>query len=135
VDRDFIARIAGAVIAVVIVGCSESVANDVQTCPSANVPLCKSADSTKALLTPLTSDAVTRIVNALGNASSKSALTDEMTAIVAAVNAGEITKARASIERARTALAAARAATTHPGDAPDLGAYELALIQIERAIK
>jgi hypothetical protein len=116
--------------------CSDSTGNANETCPDAQVPLCLSGDSTRALITPVATDAGSRSLGALANAAARGAIGIELDAVGAAIVAGQVTQARAALARARTALAAARQQlTTNPGDAPDLAAIELALIQIELAIQ
>lgn len=115
--------------------CTESAATDEEACPSAQVPLCVKADSTLAVVSPMTNDAVARSAPALGNAAVKATLTTEINAVKSALAAGNVTQARAALTRARAAISTALQQNTHPGDAPDLSAIELALIQLELATK
>lgn len=126
--------IAAAVVA--LVACSDSTAATDVTCPSAAVPLCAREDSTVAAVALVTSDAGTRSLGALANPAAKAALATELAAIDAAIDARNVTQARAALERAGAALATARQQlSTHPGDAPDLAAIELALFQVARAVQ
>ena len=125
----------GGSLVVLLAACSESAATEDQLCPSAQVPLCMKADSTVAVMLPMTNDAVIRSAAALGNAAVKSTLTSEINAVKAAIVAGNVTQAKNAMARARAAIATARQQNTHPGDAPDLAAIELALIQLELATK
>lgn len=127
----------GVALAVLVVaGCSELTAPKDLTCPAATVPLCMRADSTLAVITPLTRDAATRNTSVLENQAAKTSLTTELNALGAAINSGNVTQAQRALDRARAALATARTQlNAHPGDAPDLAAIELALIQAERALQ
>lgn len=127
---------AAAVAALAIAACSESAAPSELTCPSAAVPLCAKEDSTVAAVASVTTDAGTRSLGALANPAARTALATELAAIDAAIDARNVTQARAAVERTRTALASAREQlSTHPGDAPDLAAIELALVQVARALQ
>lgn len=122
--------------AVLVLACSDSTDVRAGLCPDADVPLCTSGDSTRAVIRPMTSDAGTRSLSALGNEAARTAIGTELTAIGAAIAAGNVADANAAVDRATAALATARQSlATHPGDAPDLAAIELALIQIRLAIK
>ena len=115
--------------------CGDAAGTPEEVCPSAQVPLCAKADSTIAVISPMTNDAVVRSAAALGNPAAKAALTTEINAMKAAIAAGNVTQARGALTRARAAIAAARQQNSHPGDAPDLSAIELAILQLELATK
>lgn len=123
-------------VALTVLACSETTSPEELTCPAVAVPLCLQSDSTSALLRPVTNDAATRSTGALGNAAAKTNLTTELNALAEAISRGNVTLARQAIVRARAALQTARSQLdVHPGDAPDLTAIELALIQAERAVQ
>lgn len=115
--------------------CNEPAASEDVMCPEAAVPLCAKLDSTVAVVSPMTNDAVIRSAAALQNSPLRTALAAEIGAIRAAIAGGNVTQMKQGISRARTAIAAARQQNGHPGDAPDLSAIELALIQLELATK
>jgi hypothetical protein len=94
-----------------------------QMCPSAQAQLCSNA-AAAAAAREASSDATSRSVPALENATARAALASSLAQLDAALVAGNITKARAALIDSRTALGAAGG---QPGDAPDLGAIELLL--------
>ena len=117
------------------VACDDAAGTVNATCPNAQVPLCMKADSVLAIATPMTNDATARSGAVLANQAVKATITTELATASAALSSGQVTQARAAVERARAAIAAALAANTHPGDAPDLTAIDLALIQLGLALK
>lgn len=131
----FAARLVSGSLLALQAACTEAAATEEEVCPSAQVPLCVKADSTLAVVSPMTNDAVARSAAALGNAPVRATLTTEINAVKSAIAAGNVSQARAALTRARAAIVAARQQNTHPGDAPDLSAIELALIQLELATK
>lgn len=104
-------------------------------CPEATVPFCAKADSIRASAGPAVTDGEARSLPVLGNAPAKATIQSELTALTTALAAGNVTRARSAVDRARAAISSARQAAGFPGDAPDLDAIDLALIQIELALK
>jgi hypothetical protein len=122
-------------LAIIQAACTDPAATKDDLCPAAQVPLCTNSDSTVAVVSPMTNDAVTRSAAALANAPLKATLTTEINAVQSAIAVGNVTQARAALTRARAAIVTARQHNSHPGDAPDMSAIELALIQLELATK
>lgn len=117
-----------------LAACDDAAGTSELTCPAADVPLCVKADSVLAIVNPMVTDAASRSGGALANAAVKATLIQELDAVSQALAAGRVTQALAAVERARAAVTAARNANNPPGDAPDLTAIELALIQLARAL-
>ena len=118
-------------------GCSDASAPRADLfCPGAGVALCAKSDSVRSVVLPAVNDARLRNVGALKNATQAARLGGELRLLEDALRAGNVTAADAALRAASDAIGAARPQlATYPGDAPDLAAVELALIQIARAIK
>ena len=117
-----------------IAACSEVSAPKDRTCPTASVPLC--LGPTLAVITAALTDAATRSLGAMGNVVAKPSLSSELGAVAEAIGLGNVTRATAALERARAAVAAAQQQlNVYPGDAPDLAAIELVLVQVDLAVK
>lgn len=125
------------VLGVAAAGCSDGTAPQPDlVCPSASVPLCTRSDSVGVVILPAANDARTRSVSALKNVAQAARLATELSRISEALKAGNVTLVKGGLRAAREVLVAARQQLgSYPGDAPDLAAVELALIQIERAVK
>ena len=101
-------------------------------CPTATVPLCSGANAAVAAAArDAVADAVGRSTPALENAGARPELAASLAELEAMLAAGNVTRSRNALGRARAALTAAHAQLgTFPGDAPDLTAIELALDRV-----
>lgn len=117
-------------------GCHDSTApSDHITCPAAGALVCIQPEIAKPV-TEATSDASTRSSSALQNKPSATAISQELNSLVVALSAGDIGAARSALKRASDQVASAKQQlSAYPGDAPDLTAIELALIQVDKAIR
>jgi hypothetical protein len=119
-----------------VAACRDSIGPEPLTCTNAAVPFCTEPPEAKAAVVEATSDAQTRSVGALKNGSAAQALSLNLMDLSTALSAGEISRARSALARSRQELEKGRGQlSTYPGDAPDLTAIELALIQVERRIQ
>ena len=100
-------------------------------CPAAQVPLCTDAVA-EAAARDASSDAVSRSVGALEDATVRSALESVLRKLQTAITDRNITKAREAIRDSRNALAVAGSAAA---DAPDRGAIELMLDYVDPLIR
>ena len=101
------------------------------TCANATVPLCTDVAYAAAVRTAI-ADAGGRIAPAL-SAEAESAVAGDLAELQAALDAGNVTDARAAAESLRDALAALRAVAS-AADLPSLDAIALAVIQAELAL-
>lgn len=122
---------------VVGIGCSDATAPRRDTCASVRVALCTELDAGSIpLAAQAASDAAGRIAVALRNGGAAASLRGVLNELGGAIRAGQITEARDALAHARRALAEARLRLSQfPGDAPDLTAIELALVQADLALK
>lgn len=116
-------------------GCRNSTEPEPITCGTTTALLCQSSD-TAAVFVAVAKDAATRSLSGLKNGGAAAALTIELTALREAMSEGDLGRARNALRRAREALQVAKQRLNEfPGDAPDLTAIDLALLQTQRAIQ
>ncbi|MEK7402793.1 MAG: hypothetical protein AABZ80_10615, partial [Gemmatimonadota bacterium] len=81
-------------------------------------------------------DAATRNVGVMSNGAARGSLLTELAAVAEAIGSGKVTRAMAALGRAHAAVEAAQQQLNNNlGDAPDLAAIELVLIQVDLAVK
>lgn len=136
-NRSRLQRVLAPLLFVVGIGCSDATAPLRATCANVRVALCTELDAGSIpLAAQAASDAAGRIVVALRNAGAAASLRGALNELGGAIRAGQITEARDALARASSALAEARLRLSQfPGDAPDLTAIELTLVQADLALK
>lgn len=118
-----------------LLACSDGTAPDQLLCPAAQVLLCTQAE-TAVYVAIVARDAESRNVSGLTNAARAAVLKQRLGALNVALAAGNITAAQRALTETRVAIEAAKAQLGQfPGDAPDLTAIELALLQVEKALQ
>ena len=132
-DRAVASLIAAAALGATACGPTDSLtAPDGLTCPSADVPLCFDPAFGVAV-NGAVDDALTRLLPALENAETRATLQPQLGELLAALRAGDVARARASLATARATLLAAMRASAS-ADVADLDAVELALDRLAEAL-